>query len=167
MIAETCHTDGMSASAVSDPSARFAALGELATDPVFMLIRAGAVGRSRGNRVLRGLGFKTRDYSILSTAATREVTQKDLATFLMLNPSQVVSLVDDLEARGLVRRTTSPRDRRAKIVVVTAEGRRSFTRAKALLEETHDELLGPLTDAERETLLRVLPLLAFPDDHPA
>lgn len=167
MIQTLCHTEAMSASAVSDASSPFAPLGELATDPVFMLIRAGAVGRSRGNKVLRDLGFKTRDYSILSTAATREVTQKDLAAFLMLNPSQVVSLVDDLEARGLVRRTTSPHDRRAKIVVATNEGRRAFTRAKALLEKTHEDLLGPLTDEERETLLRVLPLLAFPDDHPA
>lgn len=157
----------MSASAVPNTEPPFAALGELAGDPVFMLIRAGAVGRSRGNKVLRDLGFKTRDYSILSTAATREVTQKDLAAFLMLNPSQVVALVDDLEARGLVRRTTSPHDRRAKIVVATAEGRRSFTRAKALLEQTHEELLAPLSADERETLLRVLPLLAFPEDHPA
>lgn len=167
MIHTLCHTEDMSASAVSDPSNPFAALGELATDPVFMLIRAGAVGRARGNAVLRDLGFRTRDYSILSTVATREVTQKELASFLMLNPSQVVSLVDDLEERGLVRRTTSPHDRRAKIVVATKEGRRAFTRAKDLLERTHEDLLSPLTREERDTLLRVLPLLAFPDDHPA
>lgn len=165
----SCHNGGMSASAVSDPSTRppeVQALGELAGDPVFLLIRAGAVGRARGNAVLRDLGFKTRDYSILSTAATREVTQKDLATFLMLNPSQVVALVDDLEERGLVQRTTSPRDRRAKIVGVTEQGRRAYTRARGLLAATHEDLLGPLSEQEREVLLRVLPLLAFPDDHP-
>src|SRR5690606_31131447 len=101
----------------SAPAASPADLGELGTDPVFMLIRAGAVGRARGNDVLEGLGLRTRDYSILATAATREVTQKDVADFLVLNPSQVVSLVDGLEARGLVRRAPSPHDRRAKIVV--------------------------------------------------
>lgn len=157
----------MSASTVSGPTARLDSLGQLAMDPVFMLIRAGAVGRSRGNAVLRDLGFKTREYSILSTAATREVTQKELAAFLMLNPSQVVSLVDDLESRGLVRRTTSPHDRRAKLVVATPEGRRVFRQAKVLLEETHEHLLGALTPEERDVILRVLPLLAFPDDHPA
>lgn len=167
---QTCHNDGMSASAVTEPTTSLPGveeLGELATDPVFLLIRAGAVGRSRGNAVLRELGFKTRDYSILSTAATREVTQKDLASFLMLNPSQVVALVDDLEDRGLVQRTTSPHDRRAKIVGVTAAGRRAFTRARKLLAATHEDLLGPLSEQERDVLLRVLPLLAFPHDHPA
>lgn len=150
----------------SAPAASPADLGELGTDPVFMLIRAGAVGRARGNDVLEGLGLRTRDYSILATAATREVTQKDVADFLVLNPSQVVSLVDGLEARGLVRRAPSPHDRRAKIVVPTAQGRQVFAEAKDRLEQTHETLLGPLSPADRETLLRVLPLLAFPHDLP-
>lgn len=141
-------------------------LGELGCDPVFMLIRAGAVGRARGNDVLDDLGLKTRDYSIIATASTREVTQKDIADFLLLNPSQVVSLVDDLEARGLVRRTPSPHDRRAKIVVPTPEGEALFAAAKERLAPTHETLLAPLSPQERETLLRALPLLAFPDDLP-
>ncbi|MFK5634121.1 MULTISPECIES: MarR family winged helix-turn-helix transcriptional regulator [unclassified Ornithinimicrobium] len=139
-------------------------LGQLGTDPVFMLIRAGAVGRARGNEVLRKMGLKTRDYSIISTAATREITQKELADFLMLNPSQVVSLVDDLETRGLVKRTTSPHDRRAKIVVPTAKGEKVFAEARERLTQTHEVLFAPLSTQERETLLRILPQLAFPAD---
>lgn len=149
---------------VSSP--RGSDLGELGADPVFMLIRAGAVGRARGNSVLDDLGLKTRDYSIIATASTREVTQKDIADFLMLNPSQVVSLVDDLETRGLVRRTPSPHDRRAKIVVPTPEGRVAFASARERLAHTHETMLAPLSPQDREALLRALPLLAFPDDLP-
>jgi DNA-binding MarR family transcriptional regulator len=151
----------MTASAAADPRSDLGALG---TDPVFMLIRAGAVGSARGNEVLHQMGLKTRDYSIISTASTRETTQKELADFLMLNPSQVVALVDDLEARGLVKRTTSPHDRRAKIVVPTARGEKVFVEARERLAQTHEAIFAPLTQQERDTLLHVLPLLAFPDD---
>ena len=141
-------------------------LGSLVNDPVFMLIRAGAVGRARGNEVLSDLGLRTRDYSVLTTAASRVVTQKELAEFLMLNPSQVVALVDGLEKRGLVKRSPSPRDRRAKIVAATAKGQKVFAEARRRLLETHEVLFAPLTPDEREVVLRVLPALAFPPDFP-
>lgn len=141
-------------------------LGLLGNDPVFMLIRAGAVGRARGNEVLADLGLRTRDYSVLSTAASGLVTQKQLAEFLMLNPSQVVALVDGLEKRGLVKRSPSPHDRRAKIVTATAKGQKVFAEARDRLLRTHDVMFAPLTAEERAVVLRVLPFLAFPPDCP-
>lgn len=39
-------------------------------------------------------------------------TQRELADFLSLDPSQVVTLVDDLERRGLVERMQGEQDRR-------------------------------------------------------
>ena len=150
----------------SDVEARQDELGLLSNDPVFMLIRAGAVGRARGNEVLSDLGLRTRDYSVLATAATRVVTQKELADFLMLNPSQVVALVDGLEKRGLVKRSPSPRDRRAKLVTATAKGQKVFAEARGRLLQTHEVMFAPLTAQEREVVLRVLPALAFPPDSP-
>lgn len=149
--------------ALATRSSRYGHLGE---DPVFLLIRAGAIGRTRGNAALEELGLRTREYSVLCIALTQEPTQKELADLLVLNPSQVVALVDGLEERGLVRRVASPHDRRAKIVSVTNAGRRTHTRAQALLDAQNEELLAPLSAQERETLLRVLPHLAFPLEFP-
>ena len=138
----------------------------LGNDPVFMLIRAGALGRARGKEVLADLGLRTRDYSVLNTAASGLVTQKELAEFLMLNPSQVVALVDGLEKRGLVKRSPSPHDRRAKIVTATGKGHKVFAEARDRLRRTHDVMFAPLTAEERAVVLRVLPFLAFPPDWP-
>lgn len=43
-----------------------------------------------------------------------EPTQRELTDFLSLDPSQVVSLVDDLKRRGLVERAAGKQDRRAR-----------------------------------------------------
>jgi DNA-binding MarR family transcriptional regulator len=48
--------------------------------------------------------------------------------------------------------------------VPTARGEKVFAEARERLAQTHEVLFAPLTQQERETLLRVLPQLAFPDD---
>lgn len=78
------------------------------------------------------------------------------ADFLRLDPSQVVSLVDDLQKRGLVDRTTGKQDRRAKIIVFTAEGRRIHSRARAALTACEQEQLSSLTDTEAAQLKALL-----------
>ena len=74
----------------------------------------------------------------------------------------MMQVVDDLEARGYVRRVADPADARAKLVRLTAEGRRcatEFRRAVQVLEtrirrrlgDRADEALrSALADARRE-----------------
>ena len=47
-----------------------------------------------------------------------------LAGMLACDSSNVTGIVDRLESRGLVERQSSPTDRRVKLLVLTAEGRR-------------------------------------------
>ena len=51
---------------------------------------------------------------------------RELSRFLMVTGGNVTGLTDDLERDGLVIRESSPTDRRAWIVRLTAEGRRLF-----------------------------------------
>lgn len=79
-------------------------------------------------------------------------TQQGLATALRLDPSNVVGLLNELEAEGLVLRRRDPADRRRHIVELTAEGGRALALAERRLEEVEDRVLATLTADERATL---------------
>jgi DNA-binding MarR family transcriptional regulator len=73
-----------------------------------------------------------------------------------IDPSAMVSLIDDLETRGLAERRRRPGDRRAWEVAITPQGRRTLQRAKRLAAQVEAEVLGGLTAAERSELLSLL-----------
>ena len=74
-----------------------------------------------------------------------------------IDPSTMVSLIDELEAAGLAKRRPHPTDRRAREVVITPKGRRLLERAARWRAQVEDEVLGGLT-AERRELLTLLRL---------
>jgi DNA-binding MarR family transcriptional regulator len=69
-------------------------------------------------------------------------------------------VVDELEARGLVRRTPDPEDGRAKVVRLTARGRTCAAESRrslaAVQARVRRELGGRRHDALRETLEMLL-----------
>lgn len=130
-------------------------------DLSFLLARANAVSLASVTGALAELGLKVRSYSVLAVAANGvRPSQRELSEFLRLDPSQIVALVDDLEARKLVRRVTDPSDRRSKVVVVTAEGLRTFERAREVAIDAEHDLFEGFTADEREQLRDLLRTLA-------
>ncbi|SEI92655.1 MarR family winged helix-turn-helix transcriptional regulator [Demequina mangrovi] len=135
----------------------------LDADTSFLLARASALSAAAGNTALRELGLKVRSYSVLALAAEVGPSQRDLAERLRLDPSQVVSLVDELEACGLVKRRLDPSDRRARIVVATTEGQGLFARAREAIAGAQRETHAPLTGKEQLALGDLLRRLAYAD----
>ncbi|HEY1778605.1 MAG TPA: MarR family winged helix-turn-helix transcriptional regulator [Solirubrobacteraceae bacterium] len=83
----------------------------------------------------------------------------DLATLrerLALDSGYLSRLLRSLEADGLIQVSTSPHDRRARVLRLTARGRRE----RATLDERSDELAGsllePLSPAQRERLVAAM-----------
>ncbi|MFD5324834.1 MarR family winged helix-turn-helix transcriptional regulator [Streptomyces sp. NPDC127092] len=70
--------------------------------------------------------------------------------------SDLVSVINELEERGHVARTPDPDDRRRNVVTLTAQGRRQLKRLDKILAEAQDELLAPLSVAERALLVGLL-----------
>ena len=69
----------------------------------------------------------------------------DLAARAQISKQAMMQVVDDLEARGCVRRTPDPSDSRAKVVKLTAKGlrqRAEARRAFASVEGRTKRLLG-------------------------
>jgi DNA-binding MarR family transcriptional regulator len=121
----------------------------ISADAGFLLAKLHAAGSVLNNRALAGFGLKERSYSVLALANSElEPTQREMAEFLSLDPSQIVALIDELEKRGLVIRAPGKLDRRAKIVSATAEGSAVFRRAEGAAREAETAALAGLTDAE-------------------
>jgi DNA-binding MarR family transcriptional regulator len=73
-----------------------------------------------------------------------------------IDPSALVSLIDELERAGLAKRRPHPDDRRAREVAITPKGRRVLERGRRMALEVEDEVLQGLTATERRDLLGLL-----------
>ncbi|WP_055480087.1 MarR family transcriptional regulator [Sphaerimonospora mesophila] len=136
--------------------------GSLAEDLGFLLARANSVALAAANAALAEHGLKARSYSVLALAAEHSPSQRELAEFLRLDPSQIVALVDELEKRRLVERRTHPTDRRANIVVATDAGRDLFARARKSARAVELSLRARVAPEDHERLAQLLRMLAFP-----
>ena len=88
------------------------------------------------------------------------LSQQELGSALRINPSNLVGLLDALEADGLIVRPRDPADRRRHLVELTADGQRRLAEAKRAVAAAEQDLLAPLTEAERVQLHGVLERLA-------
>lgn len=130
----------------------------LGDDVGFLLSRAAGTVVRATNAALAPHGLRVRQYSVLQVACASPdgVSQRDLADALGLDPSQVVLLVDELTAAGLVERRPSPSDRRTRLVAATAAGRRTAARASLAAAGAADAVLAGLDDADRTALRGLL-----------
>jgi DNA-binding MarR family transcriptional regulator len=75
--------------------------------------------------LVRGAGLTASEYTTimhLSEAPNRELRMADLASATDLSASRMTRLVDDLQSRGLVARTTSSSDGRGNVAKLTPRG---------------------------------------------
>jgi len=91
----------------------------------------------------------------LRRIAKRPMTMGELATLLGVDPPNLTAVVDDLERAGLVERQAHATDRRAKLVVATADGAALARRAEDILERPPVGL-SELPAEEIKTLARIL-----------
>ena len=130
----------------------------LADDLGFLLSRASGQVVRATNAALAEHGLRVRQYSVLVLAceAPDGLSQRELAAVLGLDPSQVVLLVDELVAAGLVERQAPEVDRRTRLVVATPTGRRVREAAGRAADAAVESPLSLLGDVERDRLRDML-----------
>jgi DNA-binding MarR family transcriptional regulator len=122
------------------------------------------LARASGRRLadaLDGLGMRGHEFAVLHYLAdSPPVSQQQLGEAMRIHPSNLVGLLDALEADGLVVRPRDPADRRRHLVELTTRGRRRLETAKGAALEAERDLLEPLSRSERQQLYVYLSRLA-------
>jgi MarR family transcriptional regulator, lower aerobic nicotinate degradation pathway regulator len=132
----------------NDPVSEFA--GQL-------FFRLWRVSHTRTAEALESLGLTTALFALLNVLGTRDgAIQQELGAAMGVDPSTMVSLIDQLEAAGLAKRRPRPTDRRAREVVITPKGRRALEQARKLAMQVEDNVLRGLSGAERRRMLALL-----------
>jgi DNA-binding MarR family transcriptional regulator len=85
-----------------------------------------------------------------------EQNQSDLSATLGMDATNVVALLNELEADDLVQRRRSSQDRRRHTVALTAAGRARLEEIENLLTGVEQRVLEPLTPEEQQTLYTLL-----------
>lgn len=95
-------------------------------------------------------------YAALSVLANHPGTdQARLAGLIAYDRVTIGGVLDRLDARGLVSRKVSPRDRRARVVEITDAGRAVLEELRPVVAALQAEILPGLTEAERATFVRL------------
>ena len=89
------------------------------------------------------------------------ITQHALGKCTGIDPSSMVSTIDELESAGLVERRPHPTDRRAHALHITDRGRETLAEGRKLAKSAQEELLAPLDAAERKQLHELLLRIAL------
>jgi DNA-binding MarR family transcriptional regulator len=117
--------------------------------------------RLRTEAVLAPLGLRPRHLVALTVLQRLGgSTQQALATTLAMDGTNIVGLLNELEADKLIERRRSPDDRRRHLVELTEAGADQLAKAESALAEVEQEMLGALDATQRETLYNLLQLAA-------
>ncbi|MGW0122272.1 MarR family winged helix-turn-helix transcriptional regulator [Streptomyces sp. NPDC003327] len=121
----------------------------------FLLSFRGELTGARIRAALAVAGLHPRHAMTLMQLAPAPMSQRELATAMELDPSQLVAILNELESAGLAERRRDPADRRRHIVEITDAGTAVLDRIDAAVGAAERELFGDLTEAE-QALLRAL-----------
>ena len=89
-------------------------------------------------------------------------SQAELGRRLWIDRSDMVAVLNDLEAAGYVERARDERDRRRNVVALTPSGIDALARLNARADAAQDALLAPLSAPERRELQRLLTRVTEP-----
>lgn len=111
--------------------------------------------------ILRAHDVEMWDYAVLATLERGPAsTQSELAAASGRDKTRLIPILDRLEARGLLRRTPDPADRRNRIVALTPAGRELVAACRSAIRAMEREFLADLDPGERATFVAVLDRLA-------
>jgi MarR family transcriptional regulator, lower aerobic nicotinate degradation pathway regulator len=129
----------------------------LRTLPSWLLNQSALAAQRAVADELRAVGAHRSHYAVLAALAEfGPDSQAALGRRSGIDRSDMVALVNQLGADGLVERRPDESDRRRNVVTITAAGRRRLRSLEAAVERAQDALLHRLSARERRQLVDVL-----------
>ena len=125
---------------------------------LFAVLHASGVLETRVESKLSDVGLSIAKLAALHVLvrAGESIPLGQLAERLSCVKSNVTQLVDRLEADGLVSRAADPNDRRSRLAVLTAAGRKAYTKGSEIQSQVEKELFSALSTDESKTLHELL-----------
>src|SRR5829696_5540736 len=147
----------MPASNEATTTASASILDEHRTSPGLLLALLGQEAMQRLRAAHTAHNLKPRQFHILGLLHDHGgLAQAELVREIDVAPSILVTLLNPLEADGLVARERDPADRRRHLVTLTAAGKRHLVSASRAQKETEDALFASLDEHQREHLRTLL-----------
>lgn len=95
------------------------------------------------------------EYTVLSLINSNpNINQKRLGQTIRVSPPNLATLLDKIQADGLIERRRNPDDRRSQILALTQKGRELQQKAEVVASRADNT--PTLTDAERRQLVGLL-----------
>ena len=125
---------------------------------LFAVLHASGVLESRVEARLSEVGLSLAKLAALHqlSRAGESLPLGQLAERLGCVKSNVTQLVDRLEADGFVSRAADPNDRRSRLAVLTASGRKAYAKGSEIQHQAEKELFGVLSADESKKLHELL-----------
>lgn len=127
-------------------------------EAVLNIVRTASVLTAIGEQLFRQYDLTEAQFNVLFSLKhnPRHVTQSDLGRRLVITRASVTSVLDRLEAKGLVERVTVPANRRINHVVLTAKGRALVDELEPLYRDKIHEVMDGLTELDCRHLIALL-----------
>ncbi len=86
--------------------------------------------------------------------------QKDVETWLGITGASVTSLLQGLEKKGFIQRTTKASDERTKELTLTPKGKELIDTFLAIFNETEKKIMQGMSEEQRANYLALLKLIS-------
>lgn len=117
------------------------------------MIKLGRITSHRFTEALEPFGIRPRHVAALIELRDRgELSQQTLCGQLHLDPTNLVAILNELEAKGYATRRRDPEDRRRHLVEVSKKGLAVIDKVSEVMDGVEADLLDGLAPTERDHL---------------
>ncbi|MGW1643033.1 MarR family winged helix-turn-helix transcriptional regulator [Streptomyces lavendulae] len=129
--------------------------GEPRPDLAAMVVSLGRALLAAERPVLDAHGLNMWAYAVLLHLDEAPIrTQAALAEAIGADKTRIIVVLDALAERELIRRVPDPKDRRARLLSLTPDGRLLRDTVQSAIQENENRLLARLPAGDREAFLR-------------
>lgn len=112
-------------------------------------------------RRISHLNITPDQFTVMRTLLERDgITQRELTQLISSDPNTVASLLERMEAAGLIERKTHEKDRRANRLKLKPAGKKKYSAARDMAIALQSQVLSVLPENKREEFLEHLTLVA-------
>jgi DNA-binding MarR family transcriptional regulator len=119
--------------------------------PTLLMIKLGRITMHRFTEALEPYGIRPRHVAaLIELRDSGQLTQQSLCGQLHLDPTNLVAILNELEAQGYATRRRDPEDRRRHLVEVSKKGIAVIDKVSEVMDGVEADMLDGLDQAERK-----------------